>query len=289
MPTIRSSSTIFSTERSQYAGATITFYALTGTPPVKDTATKITLYDSVTGATTLSNPQILDSRGKYAQDVYYEDAHIISVTGLVDMADHDTGIVHIEGKWRGDWVTATAYLGGEVIRDSSTANDTGNIYVCTAAHTSGTFETDLTTNVYWDEAINIQDIIFFEQQAQGSMAVAMNSEAVAKAKAVLTAADAVSTAADAVSTAADVVLTGADVVTTGNLKSWIETMLAMAVEASEQAWTAAAAAAASAFDLVSDLTPQLGAALDGQDNTVSEINLKDYGEITNAIDRKSVV
>ena len=36
-------------------------------------------------------------------------------------------------------------------------------------------------------------------------------------------------------------------------------------------------------DLVNDTTPQLGGDLDGQDNTVSKINLKDYGEVTNAI------
>ena len=36
-------------------------------------------------------------------------------------------------------------------------------------------------------------------------------------------------------------------------------------------------------NIVEDVTPQLGGALDGQDNIVSEINLKDYGEITNAL------
>jgi hypothetical protein len=36
-------------------------------------------------------------------------------------------------------------------------------------------------------------------------------------------------------------------------------------------------------NVVEDTTPQLGGALDGQDNTVSKINLKDYGEVTNAI------
>lgn len=36
-------------------------------------------------------------------------------------------------------------------------------------------------------------------------------------------------------------------------------------------------------DLVDDTTPQLGGNLDGQDYTVSKINLKDYGEVTNAI------
>ena len=39
----------------------------------------------------------------------------------------------------------------------------------------------------------------------------------------------------------------------------------------------------SAFDVVNDTTPQLGGALDGQDNIVSKVNLKDYGEVTNAI------
>jgi hypothetical protein len=36
-------------------------------------------------------------------------------------------------------------------------------------------------------------------------------------------------------------------------------------------------------NIVEDTTPQLGGALDGQDNTVSKVNLLDYGEVTNAI------
>lgn len=36
-------------------------------------------------------------------------------------------------------------------------------------------------------------------------------------------------------------------------------------------------------NVVEDTTPQLGGALDGQDNQVSKVNLKDYGEVTNAI------
>jgi len=35
--------------------------------------------------------------------------------------------------------------------------------------------------------------------------------------------------------------------------------------------------------VVQDTTPQLGGELDGQDNTVSKVNLKDYGEVNNAI------
>ena len=36
-------------------------------------------------------------------------------------------------------------------------------------------------------------------------------------------------------------------------------------------------------NVVEDTTPQLGGALDGQDNIVSKVNLKDYGEVTNAL------
>jgi len=36
-------------------------------------------------------------------------------------------------------------------------------------------------------------------------------------------------------------------------------------------------------NIVEDTSPQLGGALDGQDNIVSKVNLKDYGEVTNAI------
>jgi len=48
-------------------------------------------------------------------------------------------------------------------------------------------------------------------------------------------------------------------------------------------WAAKAAASAGPVNIVDDLTPQLGGDLDGQDKTVYKVNLKDYGEITNAI------
>ena len=41
---------------------------------------------------------------------------------------------------RGNWVTATAYVEGDVVKYN------GKMYVCSADHTSGTFATDLTTN-----------------------------------------------------------------------------------------------------------------------------------------------
>mgnify|MGYP001574175642 CR=1 FL=1 len=72
-----------------YAGATVTVYRVTA--GVK-TAIKITLYDSLTGAGTLLNPQTLDSNGKLIQAVYIDEDWIATVSGLT-IADHDTGIV----------------------------------------------------------------------------------------------------------------------------------------------------------------------------------------------------
>ena len=43
------------------------------------------------------------------------------------------------------------------------------------------------------------------------------------------------------------------------------------------------ASSSGAADIVDDVTPQLGGNLDGQDNIVSKVNLKDTSEITNAI------
>ena len=37
------------------------------------------------------------------------------------------------------------------------------------------------------------------------------------------------------------------------------------------------------FDVVNDTSPQLGGALDGQDNIVSKVNLKDFGLVTSAL------
>jgi hypothetical protein len=45
---------------------------------------------------------------------------------------------------RGDWVTATHYVAGDVVRNG------GNIYLCFVEHSSGTFATDLAAD-YWEQ------------------------------------------------------------------------------------------------------------------------------------------
>lgn len=50
-------------------------------------------------------------------------------------------------EWQGDWLTATAYTLNDLVLESSI------VYICTEAHTSGTFATDLTASkwsVYQD-------------------------------------------------------------------------------------------------------------------------------------------
>lgn len=86
---MRSSISDFSLANPIYQGATVTFYTVSG--GVK-TSTRATLYAAMTGTAELTNPQTLDSSGKFAQPVYTEVPVIASISGLT-VADHDTGVI----------------------------------------------------------------------------------------------------------------------------------------------------------------------------------------------------
>ncbi len=75
-----------------YAGAEVTFWGVTA--GVKN-ATRITLYEAITGVAVLSNPQRLNSLGRLKQAVYIEDSTIATITGVTFSA-HDTGIIYNE-------------------------------------------------------------------------------------------------------------------------------------------------------------------------------------------------
>ena len=124
-----------------YIAATLTLFTVDGNA-VK-TTTKAKLYDNLTGTAELANPQTLDSDGKLEQAVYVEEAVISTVSGL-SIADHDTGIFHPTGSWRGDWVTATLYYAGEYVRAGANADSTNDIYAVEKTHTSDVFATDKT-------------------------------------------------------------------------------------------------------------------------------------------------
>lgn len=79
----------FSLANPIYAGATVSFYTVSA--GVK-TTTLATLYAGLTGTTTLTNPQSLDSEGKFRQAVYVGEPVVASISGLT-IGDHDTGII----------------------------------------------------------------------------------------------------------------------------------------------------------------------------------------------------
>lgn len=80
----------FSTGNPLYANAIVTAYTVEA--GVK-TSTKASLYSTLTGSALLANPQTLDAYGKFRQPVYINESVIMTVTGLGNTPDHDTGIV----------------------------------------------------------------------------------------------------------------------------------------------------------------------------------------------------
>lgn len=60
------------------------------------------------------------------------------------------------GRYRGVWATAQAYNLGDVVLDGSNGASTSNIYVATAANTSGTWSTDLP--LYWKLLVSVASL-----------------------------------------------------------------------------------------------------------------------------------
>lgn len=73
-----------------YAGATVSFYTVSGGAK---TTTLATLYAASTGTTQGSNPATLDSDGKLSAPLYSEVPVIATISGLGSVSDHDTGIM----------------------------------------------------------------------------------------------------------------------------------------------------------------------------------------------------
>ncbi len=57
------------------------------------TTTLATLYEGLTGSETLENPLRLDSLGKWVAPPYVEEPVVLTITGLQNTPDHDTGVV----------------------------------------------------------------------------------------------------------------------------------------------------------------------------------------------------
>lgn len=80
----------FSTANPIYANATVTAYTVENG---SKTTVKADLYSTLSGAAKVANPQTLDAYGKFKQPVYINEAVILTVTGLKNTPDHDTGII----------------------------------------------------------------------------------------------------------------------------------------------------------------------------------------------------
>ncbi|MGE0751861.1 MAG: hypothetical protein AB7F39_06630 [Variibacter sp.] len=131
MATVRGAIPDFMLANPIYAGARVSFYTVDPDTGLR-TSTLATLYASATGTQTASNPQELDSEGKFSAPVYTEVPLIAEVTG-VNVGSHTTGIIAVRGTWRGDWATSTVYFANDFIYDPVT----GNLYAARDDFRSG--------------------------------------------------------------------------------------------------------------------------------------------------------
>jgi microcystin-dependent protein len=130
MAQLRSQIPDFQLANPRYVGATVTFYTVDGDGD--KTATLATLYSGPLGSGTVANPQTLDGDGKFSSPVYIDEPVIGEVVGS-SVGSHDTGIIAPRGTWKGDWVTLTRYISGDLIRDPAT----DSLYAATNDYVSG--------------------------------------------------------------------------------------------------------------------------------------------------------
>ncbi len=113
----------FSTANDIYVNATVTAYKVDNG---QKTNIKADLYANITGADKVANPQILDSHGKFRNPVYFEEAIILTVTGLGNTPDHDTGIIDLTGSGSGSGGSTGTPLTTEEVEDIVGAMVSGN-------------------------------------------------------------------------------------------------------------------------------------------------------------------
>lgn len=107
------------------------------------TVNKATLYADLSTTAVRTNPQTLDGDGKFVAPVYFDEPIILEITGD-DVPDHETGVIMPASRNMGVWTTITNYWPGDIVTDGANGANTGNLYTCNLAHTSGAWATDLT-------------------------------------------------------------------------------------------------------------------------------------------------
>jgi len=184
----------FSIANEAYIGASASLYTVDGNGA--RTTTLATLYDSTTGSGTLSNPQTLDSEGKFAQPVYIDVPVIAALSGL-GLTDHDTGIINLILSFRHAWATTTVYAVNDVVSISAAEDAAllGSLYICTARHAAGVFATDRDTNGYWDLFIDASSAMKWASNPENVLVDATKYSALHYAAKALAAADAAAASA----------------------------------------------------------------------------------------------
>jgi hypothetical protein len=154
----------------------------------------------ISRANTMTSTEFITSATDRASKILaFDSSGELSVT-------QELGIV------KGNWVTSTAYVVRDIVKDTNN----NNIYICLTAHTSsGAVPISSNADVAkWSLLVDAATATTASTSAAADAATATTQAGIATAKAVLTASDAVDTAADAVATAADKVATNADAVST---------------------------------------------------------------------------
>ena len=154
-----------------YIGATVSAFTVDGNGA--KTATLADLYADEISATLLTNPQILDSEGKFAQSVYADQPVIMSISGI-SAGDHDTGITAAAVRARGDWAAAATYAVNDVVRvPLSDPTYGGNIYIAQTRHVANaSFAVDLAAG-RWVLLIDAQGAFPFVQLIGDTMTGAL--------------------------------------------------------------------------------------------------------------------
>lgn len=176
MPTYRRTAlNRFTVGNNAYQNTPVTFYTVDLTTGER-TSTLATLYDAQSGGNVVSNPYTLDSSGKTATPLYFEEP-VVAVINSTSLGTHSSGIIYpLSGNWRGAWAASTAYQPGDMVSAGSGALP--DIYVCTGSHTSSAlFASDESS--YWDLAINVNDVATQAAAAAASATAAAASAAAA--------------------------------------------------------------------------------------------------------------
>lgn len=137
-----------------YKNASISFYTVAS--GVK-TSTLATLYASTSGTARLSNPQKLNSNGRFKQPVYI-DAQVVGVISGISVAGHDTGIISPVPTFRftSAGLLQYSYDGGVTYSDAGTLAATSSASLITFTP-SGSGGIATTVNANLQKTVRVTD------------------------------------------------------------------------------------------------------------------------------------